>query len=65
MRKLFRITLLSAIALLSVQPATLFVPSAYAGAAPAPASRTKKKNKIKKKKKILKGHRGKHSHKPA
>jgi hypothetical protein len=65
-RKLCRTALLSAIALLSVLPATLFVLSEYAGAIPATASPAKKKNKVKKRKqKILKGRRGKHSRKPA
>ncbi len=72
MRKLFRTAILSAIALLSIQPTTLFVSSVYAGAAPAAASRANKKNKFKTKKyntrrtkKILQGRHGKHNRKPA
>jgi hypothetical protein len=71
-RKICRTALLSAIALLSIQAATLFVPSVHAGAVPAAASPAKKKNKfktnkfkIKRNKKILKGHHGKHDRKPA
>ncbi len=67
MRKLCRTALLSALAMLSIQPATLFVPRVYAGAVPAAASPAKKKNKVKKtkKQKILKGRHGKHNRKPA
>jgi len=66
MRKLCRTALLSAIALLSIQPATLFVPSLLAAAASSAASPAKKKSKHKnKKQKILKGRHGKHSRKPA
>jgi hypothetical protein len=70
-RKLFRTMLLSVMAMLSIQPATLFVPRVYAGAVPAAASPAKKKNQYKKKQyktekqKILKGRHGKHSRKPA
>jgi hypothetical protein len=65
MRKLFRITLLGAIALFSIQATNLFFPNAYADAVPA-ASSVKKKSKVKKRKeKILKGHRGKHTRKLA
>jgi len=66
MRKLCRTALLSAIALLSIQPATLFVLNASAAAVPAAASPAKKKNKHKsKKQKVLKGRHGKHNRKPA
>ena len=68
MRKVCRIAFLSVIALLSIQAATLFVPGASAGAAPAAAPQAKRKNKNKRKnrkQKILKGHHGKRSRKPA
>jgi hypothetical protein len=66
MRKLCRTALLSAIALLCIQPATLFVPSASAGALPAATSQVKKKNKHKnRKQKVLKGRHSKHTRKPA
>ena len=66
MRKLCRTALLSTMALLSIQPATLFDPGASAAAAPSAASAAKKKSKHKnKKQKILKGRHGKHSRKPA
>jgi hypothetical protein len=65
-RKLFRAALLSVIAILSIQPAILFVPGVYAGAVPAAASPAKKKNKYKvKKQKILKGRHSKHRARPA
>jgi hypothetical protein len=65
-RKLWRAALLSTVAMLCVQPATFFVPSASAAAVPAAASKAKKKTKHKsKKQKILKGHHGKHAGKPA
>jgi hypothetical protein len=65
-RKLFRAALLSVIAMLSIQPAILFVPRVYAGAVPAAASPAKKKNKYKlKKQKSLKGRHGKHRRKSA
>jgi hypothetical protein len=66
MRKLYRTALLSAIAWLSIQPATLFVPRVSAAAAPAAASQAKRKNKHKnRKQKILKGRRSQHSRRPA
>ena len=67
MRRICRVVLLSAIGLMSIQPATVFVPSLQAGAIPAAASRAKKKNKPKprKTKKILKGRHGSHKRKPA
>jgi hypothetical protein len=66
MRKLCRTALLSAMALVCLQPSTLFVPRAAAGAVPAAASRGKKKNKYKKRKqKVLKGRHGKHTRKAA
>ncbi len=65
----WRTALLSAMTILSIQPAVLFVPSVYAGAVPAAASHAKKKNKLKKlkmkKQKILKGRHVNHKHKPA
>jgi hypothetical protein len=67
-RKLCRTALLSVIPLLSIQPATLFIPGVSAGAAPAAAQQPKKKNKSKhknRKQKILKGRHSKHSRKPA
>jgi predicted Abi (CAAX) family protease len=70
-RKLCRTTLLSVIAMLSLQLAILFVPRVFAGAVPAPTSAAKKKAKFKrtkykaKKQKILKGHHGRHRGKPA
>ena len=65
MKKLFRISLLFALALFSIQATTLFVPNVYADTVPA-ASSVKKKSKVKKRKeKILKGHRGKHTRRPA
>jgi hypothetical protein len=65
-RKLCRTTILSFLATLSIQPATLFVPRVYAGSVPTAASPTKKKSKYKmKKQKILKGRHGRHSRKPA
>jgi hypothetical protein len=64
-KKLWRIMLLSTVALLSILPAGLAVPRAYAGADPAAASPAKKKSKYKKsrtkKQKILKGRHGKHN----
>ena len=67
MRRLCRVALLSAIAILSVQPATCFYPPLFAGAAPSAASRAtkKKKSKPRKSKKILKGRHGNHKRKPA
>jgi hypothetical protein len=66
MRKLCRTALLSAIALLSLQGATPFLPSASAGAVPAAASKAKKKPKYKnRKQKVLKGRHGKHNRRPA
>lgn len=65
MRKLFRITLLFTLALFPIQAATLFVPNVFADVIPA-ASSVKKRTKVKKRKeKILKGHRGKHTRRPA
>jgi hypothetical protein len=66
MRKLCRTALLSAIALLSIQSAALFVPNASARAVPAAASPAKKKNKHKtRKQKVLKGRHSKHTRRPA
>ena len=67
MIKLCRAAILSAVALLSLQTTLLFVPGVSAGAVPAAASSAKKKNKVRKtkKQKILKGHRVKHSRRPA
>jgi hypothetical protein len=70
MRTLRHLVLLTALALLPVPPASLLVPSMYAGAGPAAASpsekKNKKKNKIKKRKQeILKGRHVKHNRKPA
>jgi len=66
-RKHFRAALLTALAMLSLQPAALFVPRLYAGAVPAAGSPAKKKVKSKKtkKQKILKGHHEKHKRRPA
>jgi hypothetical protein len=65
-KKLCRAVFLSAIALISIQHATLFAPSVRARAVPAAASPAKKGNKTKKRKqKILKGRRGKHNRRPA
>jgi len=64
--KLCRTAILFAIALLSIQATTAFVPSVSAGAIPAAASPAKKKNKVKKKKqKVLKSRHNKHSRRPA
>jgi hypothetical protein len=67
--KICRNALLSILALLAVQPATLFVPVARAAAGPAADAIGRKKNKkfkMKKSKKIkLKGHHGSHKGKPA
>jgi hypothetical protein len=66
MRKLCRAALLSVIAMLSIQPAILFVPRVSARPLPAAASAAKKRNKYKaKKQKILKGRHGKRHGKPA
>ena len=66
MRRLWHAALLSAMAMLFIQTATFFVPSASAAAVPAAASRAKKKTKQKnRKQKILKGRHGKHAGKPA
>jgi len=67
-RKLCRVVFLSVIALLSIQAATRFVPSASGADVPASAPQAKKKPKNKRKnrkQKILKGHHGKRSRKPA
>jgi len=67
-RKVCRIALLSVIALFSIQPLTLFVPGAAAGAVPAATPQAKRKNKNKRKnrkQKILKGRHGKRKGKPA
>ncbi len=62
MRKLFRITLLSAMRLLSIQAANLFVPSAYAAAQFPQLLHSKKKSKVKKQEaKDFEGPHGKHS----
>jgi len=67
MRKLFRTALLSAMTLLFVPSATLFVRIASAAATPTDRKTTKKKSRRKynSKKLILKGHHGKHKGKPA
>ena len=67
MIKFFRAAILSAVALLALQTTLLFVPGVSAGPVPASASSAKKKNKVRKakKQKILKGHRVKHSRRPA
>jgi len=56
-RKLCLIALLSVVAILSDQPAALFIPKVHASAAPVGASPSKKKNKTRKSKKqmILEG----------
>jgi len=59
---------LSVIALLSIQAATCFVPHASAADVPVASPQSKKKTKNKRKnrkEKILKGHHGKRSRKPA
>lgn len=67
MKNLCCAAFLSALAMLSIQPATLFIPIVHAGAVPAATTPAKKKNKSKKskKQKVLKGHHTKHSRKPA
>ncbi len=68
MRKLCRVAFLSAIALLSIQAATCFVPGASAADDPTSAPQAKKRTKNKRKnrkQKILKGHHSKRSRKPA
>ena len=61
-----RIALLAALALLSIQPASLFVSTLNAASVPAAAVAAKKKNKTRKRKqKILKGRRGTHRRRPA
>jgi hypothetical protein len=67
-KNIYRIAAMSAIALLSIQTATLFVPGASASAASAATSQSKKKSKSKhknRKEKILKGRHGKHKSRPA
>jgi len=65
--KLFRAAILSGVALLSIPTTILFVPGVSAGAIPAASPTAKKKNKVRKakKRKVLKGHRVKHTPKPA
>jgi hypothetical protein len=73
-KKLFRTAILSAMTLLSIQPATLFVRSTNAAAVPKDGSNNKKRKKSKfkpakfkprRKEKFLKGHHGKHKARPA
>jgi hypothetical protein len=67
-KRLYRATLLLAIASLTAPSATLFSSNVYAGGESQPAKPKKKKEKkqkYKRKQKILKGHRGKHKGKPA
>jgi hypothetical protein len=65
MSKASRIALLIALAFTSILPASVFVPSTFAGALSASTSKIKKHKKHKKNKEIiLKGHRG-HTKKPA
>ena len=66
MMKHARIALLAALALLSIQPASLFVSTLNAASVPAAAAPAKKKNKTRKRKqKILKGRRGTHHRRSA
>lgn len=70
MRKLCRTAILFAIALLSIPPAALFVPGAFAAALPSGGPQAKKKSKNKnkrkdRKQKILKGRHSQHSRRPA
>jgi hypothetical protein len=65
MSKTSHIALSTALAFILIPPASVLVPSTFAGALPASTSKIKKHKKHKKNKEIvLKGHRG-HSKKPA
>lgn len=67
--KMLRSILLSALALLIVQPGVLFVPPVAAAARPDTSPQKKSKKKVKQRKfkklKVLKGRHGKHKGKPA
>jgi hypothetical protein len=66
-RKLRLIAFLSAMEIISIQPAASFIPHVYASAASVNASPSKKKKKPRKSRKqmILKGRHGKHKGRPA
>jgi hypothetical protein len=66
-RKLRLIALLSAMEIISIQPAVLFIPHVYASAASVKASpsKTKKKPRKARKQMVLKGRHGKHKGRPA
>jgi hypothetical protein len=65
MNRVARISVLSLLAFLLVQPVDLLLPRAFAAAPATAPSRTKKKKRQKPKEIILKGHHGKKKKRPA